>query len=203
MLAQGPRIAEPAQVADVDQDGRTRFAVGAGLQRGQQIGAEQIFVADVEGDVLAAHCKRRLARRAAIEIAQRHVQQVDEPAESRRHVFAPRHQMALVVAHGGVATHQLFDRRVAVKAHHAVGVAVTAVHAVMQGHAHGDRHVAACGHAAPGFPGARIQLVLENGQHRFGQNHQLRRGHALGGRQSRHFQMAHQALLQQGRIKFL
>ncbi|MNT12114.1 hypothetical protein D3C72_1470290 [compost metagenome] len=101
------------------------------MERGQQVRAEQILVADVERNMLAAHGEGRLALGAAVEVPQRDVQHVHEPVEPGRHIFAPRHQMAFVVAHGGVAGHELFDRCSAVEPDHAVGVAVAAVLAVM------------------------------------------------------------------------
>ncbi|MNT37503.1 hypothetical protein D3C72_1736420 [compost metagenome] len=153
--------------------------------------------------MLAAYRKGRLAFGAAVEIAQGDIQHVHEPVEARRHVFAPRHQVALVVAHGGAAGDQVLERRIAVEPHYAVGITVAAIDAVVQRHAHGDGHVAPGGDAAPGVPRAGIQLVLEDRQHGFGQDHQLRRGHAGGRRQRRQLQVAHQALFKQGRVEFL
>src|SRR5690606_23233685 len=92
VLRQRMRGAEPRDVADVGEDGRA----AAHLHR--DLLAEEILVADVEGDALAGDRQWRLVGRAAREVAERNVHQVDEPAEAEGNELAERNEMPLVVA---------------------------------------------------------------------------------------------------------
>src|SRR6185369_802768 len=66
VLLDGDRLAEPADVADVGEDRRrTRL----GYEPRRQLLAEQVLVADVRRDALAADVERRRRERAALEVA--------------------------------------------------------------------------------------------------------------------------------------
>ena len=95
MLGDGDGLAEPADVAEVGED-RRRLLLGHEARR--QLLAEQVLVADVGRDPLAVDDERGRVQAAAVEVAERDVHQLGEPAKAGRDELAERHQVVLVVA---------------------------------------------------------------------------------------------------------
>ena len=114
MLVNRHRVAEPGDIADVDQHRRCGCSV---FEVGTQFFTKQVFVTNVWSEPLAAPFKRRLRQAAAVEVAQRNFHHADEPVEKRRHKFAKRHEVMLVVA---------VVRCTGFQAQHRVAVTVTA-----------------------------------------------------------------------------
>ena len=93
VLHGGDRVAVPRVVGDVDEQRRVARAA-------DQLGAERILVADVDGDALAGDVERRLRRAAARLVGERNRQHLaDEPADDRlqRNRLAERHEVMLAV----------------------------------------------------------------------------------------------------------
>ncbi len=88
-------LAEPADVAEVGEDRRRR---GRLAKARCQFLAEQILIADIGRDTLAAHVERRRRQWPPVEVAQRDVHHPREPLEAGRDELAERHQVVLVVA---------------------------------------------------------------------------------------------------------
>ncbi len=88
LLPHGVRTGEPRHIAAVGEQGGL-------FGGGNQIIAEAVFIADIEGDFFARHVQRGLVRATALEIGQRHihepVQRVGD--DGQRFVFAEGHQM--------------------------------------------------------------------------------------------------------------
>ncbi len=95
VLVECDRIAEPREIRHVDEHARRHRIVA---DRRRDFLAEDVFVADVGHHRLIAHDERLLHRRAAREIAERHLHQIDEPVKAPRDELAERHQVVLVVA---------------------------------------------------------------------------------------------------------
>ena len=95
MLGDGDGLAEPADVAEVGED-RRRLLLGDEARR--QLLAEQVLVADVGRDPLAADHERGRPQPAAVEVAEGDVHHLGEPAKAGRDELAERHQVVLVVA---------------------------------------------------------------------------------------------------------
>ena len=87
------RVAEPRHVADVGQQGRL-------ARRADQLFAEAVLVADVEGHALSGQRHRRLVGAARGKAGQRHVHVAVQPAGQprQRNELAERHQVVLAVA---------------------------------------------------------------------------------------------------------
>ena len=173
MLIHRDRVAEPADVAEVDERGRCRIGVGK-AQR--QFVAVQVFVADVRRPPLTGERKRRRIAGASREVAQRDAHQLGEPAKSGRDELAERHQVLLVVAIGRApldAARQA-DHRVAVAA-----VVVAERHADQRGAARLGEVLAQRAQIA----GRQlVQLRRQQGDRRLRRDHQLSAGlaHAVG-----------------------
>ena len=90
MLMRRERVAKPGDVGEIQQQGCSR-------QLADDLFAEQVFVADVDGDALLANRERGLGISAGSKVSQRHVHQGDKPAKAERDEFTERHQMRLVV----------------------------------------------------------------------------------------------------------
>ena len=92
MLMRRDRISEPGVVADVDEQGGLGQVV-------QLLGAENVFVADRDRDLLADQLDRRLQRRAGLGIDVGQAHQAHPVAHERRYgkVLAERHEVALDV----------------------------------------------------------------------------------------------------------
>ena len=89
-------VAEPADVADVGEQRRRLRRVG---EAPRQFLAEQVFVSRCSAPrVHRATSERRRVRHAAVEVAERDVHHLGEPAKAGRDEFAERHQVQLVVA---------------------------------------------------------------------------------------------------------
>ena len=106
VLARGDRAAVPRVVGDVDEQRR--------VARGRdELGAERVLVADVDGDALAGDLERRLVGRPRGLVGERNREHAaDEPADDRlqRNRLAERHEVALAIE----------LRRRGAEAHHAV-----------------------------------------------------------------------------------
>src|ERR1039458_7524888 len=94
MLVRRKRIAEPGDVADVDE--QCRFG-----QEADDFLAERILVADVDRDFLPGKRERRLLGAAAREVGERNFQYREHPAEGGWDEFSERNQVDLVVALDG------------------------------------------------------------------------------------------------------
>ncbi len=100
MLRQCERVVEPRQIGDIEHQRRRRPWC---VPRIDDLCAEQILVADVDGDLLARQ-RERLCSRTALLVADGHLHQIHKPSKARRNEFAERHQMAFAVtAHAGIA----------------------------------------------------------------------------------------------------
>ena len=88
VLVDCDRLAEPADVAQVDEHRRGARFIGEA--RGELL-AEQVFVADVRCDALAIDDERWRVHRAAVEVAEGDVHQAREPLEAPRNEFAEGH----------------------------------------------------------------------------------------------------------------
>src|SRR5690606_23051141 len=145
MLAQRPRVTEPAQVAEVYENTCSRPVLVAVPDRGDDLFAKYVFIADVGCNDLPAYLEQGLSQRAAVEIAQWYVHGIHKPPETRRHEFAEGNQMLLVVAHARIRAYKVFKRCCRIETDRAVGVAVFTLHSVMQG----------CPHKNARFPNLR------------------------------------------------
>ncbi len=105
MLRKRQRIVEPREVGDVQHQRRRRAACVPCVD---DLGTEQILVANVDGHLLAAQCER-LRRRTPLLIANRHLHQIDEPSEAGRNELTERHQMTLAVATQGRVVRRSLD----------------------------------------------------------------------------------------------
>ena len=101
-------VAEPAQVGEIGQYGgaaRVRaLAVAGAFHLREQFFAEDVLIADVEADALAADGQQGLLGGAAGLVAERDVHERHEPVKALGDEFAKGHQVTLVVV--------IADRRV-------------------------------------------------------------------------------------------
>src|SRR5256885_15906451 len=81
MLVDGHAVAKPSDVAEIHQHRRRRRRVA---KMRPQLLAKQILVTDVGRQTLAGPGHGGLAQRAAVEVAQRYVHHLREPAKQRR-----------------------------------------------------------------------------------------------------------------------
>ena len=98
MLAKRPGLAEPSEVAQVHEHARAGSCAWGRQERREQLGTENILVANVERQMLIIHREWSLDRGSTIEVTQRHFQHPREPLEPSRYIFAPGHEVVLVVA---------------------------------------------------------------------------------------------------------
>ena len=157
MLVNRHRVAEPSDIADVDQH---RRRVGSVFEVGTQFFTKQVLVANVWRESLAAPFKRCLRQAAAVEVAQRNLHHADEPVEKRRHKLAKGHKVMFVVA---------VVRRAGLQAQHRVAVTITVG---------AQRKAYQCGLLAAGeagfhrIPDVAGDLLGQHGKRGLRQNHQ-------------------------------
>src|SRR5256885_9025160 len=89
MLVDGHAVAKPSDVAEIHQHRRRRRRVA---KMRPQLLAKQILVTDVGRQTLAGPGHGGLAQRAAVEVAQRYVHHLREPAKQRRDGLPEGHQ---------------------------------------------------------------------------------------------------------------
>ena len=172
MLGQCRAVAEPADVADIGQDGGGRGRVG---KAHCQLLAKKVLVTDVGRHPLAAQRQGRRAQRPAPEVAQRDVHQFGEPAKAGRDELAKGHQVVFVVAVAGLARLAGYQR------HHRVGVTLVMAaqrHAHQRGGAVRPAEVPAQRRPVAGHQ--RVELIGQQRHCRLGRHHQVGLGRQQG-----------------------
>jgi len=201
MLAQGPRIPEPGQIADVHQHaGATAGHVASDAL--YDFFAENVLIADIGGHHLTRDRHGRLAEFASVEIAERYGHGVHEPAESGRHEFPEGHEVDLVVAERKLSAGDGFEAGVGPECDSAVGIAITAADAVMQGNAHQEGRATFSRHIEPAHPDLRMNAVLKQGYDGFGKDGDVGLFSGFLGRHSGQHQVIGNPAFDQFRIEF-
>ena len=91
VLRRGQRVAEPGDVGEIDQ--QSGFRKGA-----DDLFAESVFVADVDGHFLSGDAQRGLVFLAPRETGHRDVAHGEKPGKARRNELAEGNQVRLAVA---------------------------------------------------------------------------------------------------------